>query len=106
MQISEIWVSQRKLRCAEQIGEMITSLTFGATLPPVVLTRDEIGSIQLDDGHHRVVAIWLSGRRYLKSTEFVIVESDRWRPRFGHVPDLMKRCGIWPDGETEITPGF
>jgi len=52
------------------------------------------GSIQVDDGHHRLTAIWLSGRTELEEDEYLLIEKEQWRPRFGQISDLMGRCGI------------
>lgn len=88
MDIEKIWVSQRKLRRAGQIPAMIKSLEI-EHLPAIMLERFEDESVQLRDGHHRLAAIWLSGRRKLEDWEYIIVESDQWRPRFGKVEDLI-----------------
>ncbi len=60
MRISGIWMSQRKLRCVAQIPAMIRMLNDGGWLPRITISRSEDGSLQLEDGHHRLTAIWLS----------------------------------------------
>ncbi len=103
MQISEIYVSQRKLRCVTQLAAMVETLNDGGGLPQITLSRSEDGSIQVEDGHHRLTAIWLSGRRELRDYEYLLLEKERWRPRFGRIVDLLVRCGITRfDGETEV----
>lgn len=52
MEISEIYVSQRKLRCVAQLPAMIATLDAEDFLPPITLSRSEDGSIQIEDGHH------------------------------------------------------
>ena len=94
MQISEIMMSQRKLRAVEQLSDFISVLNNGGYLTPITLLRCQDDVIQVDDGHHRLCAIWLSGRRILEYGEYLIVESERNRPRFGLVTDLLDRCGI------------
>ena len=96
MQIMKIYVSQRKLRDAGQIPAMIETLETGGVLPRVLLSHSQDGSIQIEDGHHRLVAIWLSGRRELKQHEYLLLEKDQWRPRFGKITDLLARCGDVP----------
>ena len=73
---------------------MVQSLEEGSCLPRITLSRSEDGSIQVEDGHHRVVAIWLAGRRQLAKHEYLLLEKDQWRPRFGKVTDLLARCEI------------
>ncbi len=94
MQISRIYVSQRKLRCAAQIPAMIKTLELGDCLPRITLSRSQDGSVQVEDGHHRLTAIWMTGRRELKQHEYLLLEKDQWRPRFGKIMDLIARCGI------------
>ncbi len=97
MQISEIWVSQRKLRCVAQICAMVQTLEEGSCLPQITLSRSEVGSLRVEDGHHRIVAIWLAGRRQLEEHEYLLLEKDQWRPRFGMVTDLLARCSLSTD---------
>ena len=94
MQIAEIFVSQRKLRCVAQLPAMVNTLEVGGCLPRITLSRSRDGSIQVDDGHHRLTAIWLLGRTELEEDEYLLLEKEQWRPRFGRIPDLMARCGI------------
>ncbi len=94
MEISRIYVSQRKLRCVAQIPAMIETLETGGYLPRITLSRSRDGSVQVEDGHHRLTAIWTSGRRKLEKHEYLLLEKDQWRPRFGRIVDLLERCGI------------
>ena len=61
MQISGIYVSQRKLRCVAQIPAMIETLEGGGCLPRITLSRWLDSSVQVEDGHHRLTAIWMTG---------------------------------------------
>jgi len=94
MQIAEIFVSQRKLRHEDFRDLQVNTLEAGGCLPRITLGHSRDGSIQVDDGHHRLTAIWLSGRTELEEDEYLLLEKEQWRPRFGRVPDLMARCGI------------
>lgn len=88
MQIERIWVSQRNLRRAGQIPAMIETLKNG-WLPPITLIEGEDGEIQLEDGHHRLTAIYLSGRTHLEKWEYVLVQKDQWRPRCGRFHEIL-----------------
>ena len=70
MQIAKIFVSQRKLRCVAQLPAMMNTLEVGGCLPRITLSRSRDGSVQVDDGHHRLTAIWLSGRTELEEDEY------------------------------------
>ena len=80
--ISDIWLSHRKLRNPAQLCGMIENLE---ALPPIILARCEDGELQLEDGHHRLTAYWLSGRDHLYPYEYVLLEKDQWRPRKGKI---------------------
>ena len=92
MKIKELFVSQRKLRNVAQIKEMIRSVESNECLPRIEIWRDEFGACQVNDGHHRLVAYWLSGRRSLEKSEYLIIETDSTRARFGGVSELILRC--------------
>ena len=92
MNIKELVVSQRKLRNVGQISEMIRTIEVGECLPRIEIWRDEHGVCQVNDGHHRLVAYWLYGRRRLERSEYLLIETDSSRARFGGVVNLILRC--------------
>ena len=89
MDIAKIWISQRNLHRHAQIQGMIDSLIAGEFLPQIILARCEDGEIQVEDGHHRLMAYWLSGRTRLQKHEYLLLEKDQWKKRFGRVFDLI-----------------
>ncbi len=91
MQIQQIWMSQRGLRRFFQVEKMVDDLLNGSSLPQITLHRYDNGEIQIKDGHHRLTAIWLSGRKHLEKHEYVLVEADQYRPKFGKIIDLLQR---------------
>ncbi len=91
MQIENIWVSQRQLRNVAQVVSMQIALSRGYRLPPVTIACCEDGSFQLEDGHHRLVAYWLSGQAVLQSHQYFLVQKDQWKPRFGQIEKLLDR---------------
>lgn len=103
MDITQIWVSQRNLRRADQIQAMIKTLA-NENLPRITLIRCEDGEIQVQDGHHRLVAIWLSGRNYLERHEYILLEQDQFRVRCGKLQDLLERLGIGKPTRLEAEP--
>ena len=48
--------------------------------------------------HHRLTAVWLSGRGWLESGEYLLLEKDAWRPWFGARP-LPELCHLRAEGE-------
>ena len=88
MDITKIWMSQNNLRRAKQIPAMIETIRSGGILPPIVLMRCEDGEIQVEDGHHRLTAIWISGKTELDYNDYFMVEKDQWKPRRGRIDIL------------------
>jgi hypothetical protein len=88
MDISQIWLSQRKLYRSEQIPAMIQVLTEGRFLSKIILIRCEDKEIQLKDGHHRLVAIWKTGRRDLYKHEYLLLEGSPHCNRCGKIESI------------------
>lgn len=59
--------------------------------PLIELHQNEDDEIIINNGHHRVTAIWLSGRRFLSREEFIILYKDAFRPRFGTIDLFLAR---------------
>ena len=85
--IEDLWFTQRSLKRVEQIPRMIACLQSSEPdgLPPVELHRCDDGQVVIHNGHHRVTAIWLSGRRYLRRDEFHLYEMDSPKRRIAKV---------------------
>jgi len=69
---------------------MVEALQQGDTLPPVILSICEDDEIQLEDGHHRLAAIWLSGKAVLEKHEYILRGRTRWRTRCGKIEKLIE----------------
>lgn len=97
MDLSILFVSQRKLRSPGQLRALISSILAGDPIPLILLSEDDDGSVQVEDGHHRAVAYVLSGRERLETHEFILLPRERRRPRFGRITDLILRVAELPD---------
>jgi hypothetical protein len=85
-------MSQKNLRRAGQVPAMVEALMRGEVLPRITLVRSDDGEIQVHDGHHRLSAYWLAGRRTLARHEYLLLEQEQYpRPRRGKVEDLLRR---------------
>jgi hypothetical protein len=89
MDITQLYVTQRKLRQPEQVYAIVESIHNGDYIPPILLSETDDGTVQVDDGHHRVLAYWVAGRTELVKNEYILVLTNRLRPRFGRVIDLL-----------------
>ncbi len=92
MKLQKIHVTQKKLRNVSQLSGMLEAIANGETICPVILAEFDDGSIHVEDGHHRCLAYWLSGREELERYEYVLVlKEDQDRARFGKIADLHAR---------------
>jgi hypothetical protein len=91
MDITQLFVSQRKLRRAGQVPGLVRAIRDGEPIRPIRLSEAADGTVQVDDGHHRAVAYWLAGRSRLGRPEYTLVQTDRPRPRRGCLADLVAR---------------
>lgn len=86
-----LFVSQRKLRAPGQVAALMACVRSGEPLPPILLSEDDDGTVQIEDGHHRATAFWLCGRGRLGAHEYLLFPRTRRRPRFGRLADLVAR---------------
>ena len=89
MDIANLFVSQRNLRRAWQLPALVESILDGDLIPPIRLSDADDETVQVEDGHHRLVAYWLAGRRTLQRHEYVLFLADRPRFRRGRFHDLL-----------------
>lgn len=90
MHLASLYVSQRRLRNPAQVPALIEAVLNGDPIPPIALSEDDDGSIQVEDGHHRVTAFWLAGRQNLHPQDYLLLAiSECPRPRFGTVPEFV-----------------
>lgn len=81
--IGEIWLTQKMFKRADSIPHMMETLLDGKELPPVTLNRLPDDSIEVQDGHHRVMAYYLAGFEYLEDSEFILIDKDQPKRRYG-----------------------
>ena len=94
MRIDEIWISQRNLRRFHQVPEMVNNLKKGGYLPRITLMLCEDGEVQVEDGHHRLMAYWLAGWREIDKSEYLLLEKEQWKPRRGKLSDIIDNCDL------------
>lgn len=94
MDLHKLFVSQRKLRAPAQLRSLIDSIRSGDAIPPILISEDDDGSVQIEDGHHRATAYVMAGRASLEPHEYLLVIRERRRPRFGTIKSLIARIGM------------
>ena len=86
--IERLWFSQARLKRLQQMPDLIAHARNGGlfNLNPIIeLHQNEDEEIVINNGHHRVTAAWLAGRKILYREEFIILYKDAYRPRFGTI---------------------
>lgn len=83
--IESLWATQRNLKRKTQIPNLMKLERF-KDLIELHLCEDR--EIQINNGHHRVLAIWLSGRKYLYPDEYKLILTNG-RPRLKKVLEII-----------------
>lgn len=92
VKLQAIYVTQRKLRNVNQLTQMLKAIANEDILPQIRLAEFEDGTIHVEDGHHRCISYWLSGRKELLDHEYILIQKGlQDRVRFGKIADLWKR---------------
>ena len=84
IKLAEIWITQRSLNRIDDIPAMAAD---PSGLPPVLLDQSPDGSIEVQNGHHRLHAYWIAGRRFLEFGEYILVQVDYNKTRFYRLED-------------------
>lgn len=72
MQILDLWVTQRSLKRVEQLPALMK-----AEFPPIEIV--ECDRPMVVNGHHRLMALWLSGQRVLRPEQYILIYQDNPR---------------------------
>lgn len=83
------------LRRKDQIAGMIRTLNDGGLLPPIVIIQNEKDEFQVEDGHHRLMAHWLSGKDHLEKEDYMLIQKDQWKPKLGKIGILLTQCQMF-----------
>ncbi|HZR40685.1 MAG TPA: hypothetical protein VFB12_11245 [Ktedonobacteraceae bacterium] len=92
--IHRLWFCQARLKRLQQMPELIAHARNGGLFnldPLIELHQNEDEEIVINNGHHRVTAAWLAGRKILYREEFIILYKDAYRPRFGTIDVFLAR---------------
>ena len=94
MEVGDLWFTQRTLKRAYEIPKLV-SLLHGDDFfkTPIELQICEDGEIEIVNGHHRIVAIYLAGRQ-LRREDYLIFLTERSKGRFWQVRDLKLKTNL------------
>ncbi len=97
--IANLWATQRSLKRTYHLSPLIgyleaTKFRDARLLPTKILGKILLeecdGRIYVGDGHHRVAAVWLSGRDYLDKYEYTLILPIKSRIILGRMVDLIE----------------
>ena len=75
LSLYDLRVTQDNIRCSDNLQPMIDHVKAGGLFSGMCVFSFPDGRKFLHDGHHRVVSIWLGGRRHLEPQEYVVINS-------------------------------
>lgn len=75
LSLLDLRVTQDNIRCTDNLQPMIDHVKAGGLFSGMCVFSFPDGRKFLHDGHHRVVSIWLGGRRHLEAQEYVVINS-------------------------------
>lgn len=88
--IAKLKTTQHRLNRAHQLPKLVEEIRQGGYVEPIQIARLADGTMAIENGHHRTVAAWLAGRRFLRKYEYILVEKDfLYRSVRGEVSDLV-----------------
>lgn len=86
IKISRLWFTQKVLKRKDSIPHLMKI----KDLDPVKLQYCELDDeIEIINGHHRVTAIYLSGKSVLRPHQYILSYSTTPKRRFGHVEQYV-----------------
>jgi hypothetical protein len=87
--IKDLWATQKNLKRADQIPHLVDLILDDVCLDKIELHLCEDGEIQINNGHHRVIAMALAGKKELPSDCYCLLESDRVRSRVCKIDKII-----------------
>jgi hypothetical protein len=86
--ITSLWFTQKSLKRKDKIPELSALESFETRIE---ISIAEDGELEIINGHHRVTAVWLSGRKTLLPHEYLLIPTENSRHRFGKAPAAIQR---------------
>ena len=75
MPIASLIVTQKSVRKSDSLTELVKHAKDDGRFTGICIFAFEDGKYYLHDGHHRVAAIYMSGRDFLDVGEYVVIQS-------------------------------
>lgn len=88
--IKDIYTTQKNLKRASQIPELLNAIKSNEYVEPITLAIARDNKIQVENGHHRLIAYILSGKQYLTKEEYNLILFSK-RPKFFTIFNLIPK---------------
>jgi len=73
-----------------KVKNIVDNLKEGCCFPPIKLNICPDGEVEILDGYHRVIGLWLFGEKVLKKNEYCITKTKFTnRIRIGKIGDII-----------------
>ena len=83
LNISDIWLTQRKID-ETKVQTLLNDLKeWGGFRCKLLIRECEDGELELLDGHHRLMALWMFGKINLEKSEYILTLTDGSTNRMG-----------------------
>jgi len=92
-ELGNLYITQAKFRNWPQIAGMMTACQKGENIfnhPAIISRCDEDGELEISDGHHRLMAKYLSGQS-LADSEYTLVSGPPIRSRYGRIKEYRNK---------------
>lgn len=89
MEIRKLYSTQRSLKRRKQIEGLIQSILNEEYIEPILLSQNDVGTIQVENGHHQIAAYYFAGGEELKEWEYFPIQGESGRHRICRVEELF-----------------
>lgn len=90
MNILDLWFTQSRLNRISELDTLIDLVRSGSKFKTrIELQETEDGEIQIHNGHHRILAMFCSGKWVLEQEDYIL-EIGNFKPRFGKVASFSE----------------
>lgn len=92
MNILEILTTQRSLNRKSQLHNLVIAIKNNEQIEPITIFKTISNELILHNGHHRLAAYFLAGRKDLYSYEYELLYKDECKfPVFGTIKNFIGR---------------
>ena len=99
IELDKLYTTQSSAKRSHQIKDIIASIKDGDYIEPIHLSEIEDGVYRIEDGTHRAIAYYLSGKKELGYGEYEIVPFNPNRNTIMPLPKLVDLVTLFGDAK-------